>query len=114
MFALDFYLRAVVFGQQKAPKEAGGGVKTQAYQLLTPAVNLLTQPDSHFLFPNTLGATGYVWGFWRDPRVNINFLMHSGSRGGRPEEAARGERSGGSHYGTDWLAAVSARARHSV
>lgn len=60
MFALDFYLRAVVFGQQKAPKEAGRGVKTQAYQLLTPAVNLPTQPDSHFLFPNTLGATGYV------------------------------------------------------
>lgn len=38
--------------------------------------------------------------------MNINFLMHSGSRGGRPQEAAHGERSSGSHYGTDSLAAV--------
>lgn len=41
-------------------KGGGGGVKTQAYQLLTRLVNLPAQPDSHFLFPNTLGAAGYV------------------------------------------------------
>lgn len=46
--------------------------------------------------------------------MNINFLMHSGSRGGRPEEAAHGEHSSSSYYGMDWLAAVSARACHSV
>lgn len=60
VFALDFYFRPVVFGQQKAPMEAGGGVKTWAYQLVTPAVDPPppTQPDSLFPFPNTLGATG--------------------------------------------------------
>lgn len=25
-------------------------------------------------------------GFWKDPKVNINFLMHFGSRGGCPQE----------------------------
>ena len=45
-------------------------------------------------------------GFWKDPRVNINFLMHFGSRGGRPQEEATRDHSANSHNRIEWLCSI--------